>query len=592
MISKVDHPRSFSFVPSICQLWKYVKPYKTTLLGGLLAILASATTTLVLGQGLRLFIDHGFSKDQTNLLHGALGFMVITVFIMALASFFRYYCVSWLGERITADLRKSLFQRLLSLDLAFYEKEKVGDLLSRVNTDTSMVQTLVATSVPIILRNGLIFLGGGTLLVMTSAKLTSIVLIFIPVVLVLVLIFGRFVRRLSKSSQDKLAEAGGYLEESLNFIATIKTYAREHFTRQHFDGFVEETFETAAKRIRARASLSATVIFSVFSVIAIMLWIGANDVLAGTLSGGELGSFVFYAVVVAGSVAAISDVLGDLSRAAGSVDRVMELMAETPTIQQPDSPEPLPKAIKGGLIFDSITFTYPSKPDQTALKDLSLDIKAGEKIALVGASGAGKSTLFKLLLRLYDIQKGSIKIEGLNIQDLRFEDLRGLFSVVPQDPVVFATSALENIRYGRPTATNAEVKSAAKAAQADIFIQELPEGYETFLGEKGVRLSGGQKQRIAIARAILKDPKILLLDEATSALDSENEALVQQGLATLMKNRTSIVIAHRLSTISSLDRIIVLEDGQVVESGSHTNLLKNNGPYAALWALQSGKKVA
>jgi ATP-binding cassette subfamily B protein len=507
---------------------------------------------------------------------------------MAFGTFARFYLVSWLGERVVADLRKAVFDRVLALHPGFFEVTKTGEILSRLTTDTTLLQSVIGSSASMALRSALNFIGGIVMLFVTNAKLAGLVLLVVPIVVVPILIYGRRVRKLSRASQDRVADVGAFAEEAFNAIQTVQAFTHEAEDRKYFSVQVKNAFDTAIQRTWARGLLSAIVILLVFNAIAIILWIGGQGVISGEISGGELAAFVFYASVVAFSVGIISEVFGELQRAAGATERLVELLEEKPEIVAPENATLMPQPSQGWVNFNGVTFHYPSRPDMPALIDFNLHIKPGETVALVGPSGAGKSTVFQLLLRFYDPESGAIFVDGINVSDADPLDVRGQMALVPQDPILFGTNGWENIRYGRPDASDEDVRLAADAAAASEFLDELPDGFGTFLGEKGMRLSGGQRQRISIARAVLRDPGILLLDEATSALDAENERLVQNALGKLMGGRTTIIIAHRLATVLNADRIVVIDKGRMVAIGSHDELIKNSPLYARLAALQFG----
>ncbi|HZQ61571.1 MAG TPA: ABC transporter transmembrane domain-containing protein [Casimicrobiaceae bacterium] len=550
------------------------------------ALVIAAGAVLAVGQGLRRVIDHGFSGADAAALDGALALMLLIVVVMAIATYARFYFVSWLGERVTADLRRDVFSHLLRLSPGFFELTRTGDVISRLINDTAMLETVIGSSASMALRNVLLLIGGLVMLALTSPKLTLLVLVGVPIVVTPILLFGRRVRKLARATQEKIGDVGAYIDEALHEIRTVQAYGHEDEDRRHFFARVEGAFTTAVRRIRQRALLIAAVIFLVFTAVGIILWIGGHDVVAGRLSPGQLSAFVFYAVLVASAAGTIGEVIGDVQRAAGATERLFDLLAVQSDVRAPVDPVALPAAPLGTVAFESVRFCYPSRPEAAALDGFSLAVAPGQKLALVGPSGAGKTTVFQLLLRFYDPQSGSVKIDGVDVRHADPHAVRQRIALVPQDPVIFAASVIDNVRYGRPGATEAEVIAACTAAHAADFVERLPEGYHTFLGERGVRLSGGQRQRLAIARAILADRPILLLDEATSALDAESERAVQQGLQRLMTGRTVIMIAHRLATVRNADRIIVLEAGRIVAIGTHAELLQRSPLYARLAALQ------
>ncbi|NIA70525.1 ATP-binding cassette domain-containing protein [Pelagibius litoralis] len=576
----------------LTDLWPFVRPYGLQLLGAMAALLVAAGTVLGLGMGLRRLVDEGFSAGNAALLNQAVLVLFGVVILLAAASYARFFLVSWIGERVVADIRKRIFDHILTLSPAYYEVTRTGEVLSRLTTDTTLLQTVVGSSFSIAIRNSLMLIGGSVLLLITSAKLTALVFLVVPLVLLPILTYGRRVRRLSRDSQDRIADLGVYAGETMDAIRTVQAFVHEGVDRRRFSARVEEAFGAARLRIAARAMLTAVVIVLVFGAVSVILWIGGHDVLSGRISAGELSAFVFYAIVVAGAAGAVSEVIGDLQRAAGATERLMDLLEAEPEITAPANPLALPTPARGAVSFDNVVFNYPSRPDRSALQGLSFTAQPGEKIAIVGPSGAGKTTVFQLLLRFYDPQEGSIRLDGVALPQADPADLRARIGLVPQEPVVFSADAWENIRYGRPNASDEEVRQAAAAAGALEFLEQLPDGLDSYLGEKGVRLSGGQRQRLAIARAILKDPPLLLLDEATSALDAESERAVQQALDRLMADRSTLVIAHRLATVLKADRILVIDEGRLVESGSHKELVAADGLYARLAALQFGQAAA
>jgi ATP-binding cassette subfamily B protein len=579
----VDEPARQRDLRVLQPLLGYLKPYWLAVVGALIALIIAAGTVMTMGQGLRVLIDRGFRGE---LLDQALLVFLAVIVVLALASYSRFFLVSWIGERVVADIRRAIFQHIIKLSPGFFEVTQTGEVLSRLTTDTTLLQVIIGSSVSMALRNALLFVGCTIMLAVTNPRLTGFVFLFVPLVIVPIIFFGRRVRRFSRASQDRLADVGAFGTETLGSVRTMQAFTHETIDRERFTVHVEKAFATAIDRVRARAFLTAIVIMLAFGAVGTILWLGGKDVIANRITAGELSAFVFYAVIVAGSVGAISEVFGDLQRAAGATERLLELLSTQPDIAAPESPIALPDPPNGRLSFERVTFAYPSRLDTPALVGFDLDVKPGETVALVGPSGAGKSTVFQLLLRFYDPQSGRVAVDGVELRDVDPAQLRSRFGLVPQDPVIFSADAAENIRYGRPDADDDEVSAAAGAAAATEFLDRLPDGIHTHLGEKGVRLSGGQRQRIAIARAILRDPAFLLLDEATSALDAESEQLVQQALERLMTNRTTIVIAHRLATVLVADRIVVMDRGEVVAEGTHAELIKRGGLYARLAELQ------
>ena len=580
-----DRPKSKNYA-YLKRTYAFMAPYKKQLLIFVIALTISSLGTLSIGVGLKFLIDRGLAARDPDLLTEGLLIVLSIVVVIASATYVRFYYISWIGERVVADIRKAAFSQILKLSPGFFETTKTGEILSRLTTDTSVLQQVVGSSLSIAIRNAFSLVGGIVMLLVTNAQLTGYVALTIPAVIVPILLYGRRVRKLSRESQDRVGDVSAYAEEHLNAIRTVQAYVHEDIDRDFFNRNVESAFSTAMRRILARAALGSIVILLVFGAIAFVLWAGGRGVIAGTVSPGDLAAFIIYAVMVAGAVGAMSEVMGDLQRAAGATERLVELMETEPAITPPANPKPMPSPARGAVSFTDVTFHYPSRSDTAALRGLNLTIAPGEHVALVGPSGAGKSTVFQLLLRFYDPQAGNVRIDGMDLREVDPRDARMRIGLVSQDPVIFAADAMENIRYGRPTATDDEVRAAAEAAAAMEFISKLPDGMKSFLGERGVRLSGGQKQRIAIARAILRNPALLLLDEATSALDAENERLVQKALEGLMVGRTTMVIAHRLATVVNADRIAVIDDGHLVATGRHDELLKSNALYARVAALQ------
>ncbi len=572
-------------VASLRRILPFISPYKWIVAAAGVALVVSASSVLAIGQAIRRVIDHGFGQEQGLIDQYFLALLGV-VCILAAATFARYFLVTWLGERIIADIRKAVYSHVIGLSPAFFEATRTGEILSRLTADTTLIQTVVGSTASIALRNILMFVGGTVLLVISSPKLTGLVFALLPVVILPILVFGRKVRRLSRDSQDRIADITNYAEESLGAIQVVQAFCHEFLDRLRFGKITDDAFVVAILRTRARAWLTALVMLLIFGAIDAVVWIGANDVISGEMSGGQLAAFVFYAIIVAGALGALAEVYGELQRAAGATERLVELLSVNSSIIVANAPEPLPSLGSCAISFKEVTFEYPSRPDLPALKRFNLEVASGETVALVGPSGAGKTTVFQLLLRFYDPQEGAVLLDEINLRHADPTEVRSKISLVPQDPVIFAANARENILYGRPDASEEQIAAAADAAKASDFIESLPDKYLSFLGQKGILLSGGQRQRLSIARAILADPPVLLLDEATSSLDAESERAVQEALEGLMADRTTIVIAHRLATVLKADRIVVMEHGTVVEMGRHEDLVKQNGLYARFAALQ------
>jgi len=569
-------------VAGLLRLAIWLRPYRGHVAGAVSTLVLAAVGVLALGQALRVMVDRGLAAGQSNALDQYLAGMLVLALLVAAATAARFYLVSWLGERVAADLRRRVFGQVLGLDPAFYDTARVGELQSRITADTTIIEQVFGSSLSLALRNALLFVGSLALLLVTSPRLTALVLLGVPVVVIIVVGLGRRVRRRSRTSQDRVAAIGSHVDEALHGIRTVQAFNHEHVERQRFGERVEAAFRAAELRIRDRALLTGTAMLVVFCGVGVILWVGGHDVLAGRMSPGSLSAFVFYAALMAGSVAVISEVIGDLQRAAGAAERLDELLATRPRIRPPDAPRALPEPPRGRVALSDVHFGYPSRPDVTVLNGATLEAGDGETLALVGPSGAGKSTIFQLLLRFYDPDRGRVLVDDTDVRHVDPVALRERIGLVPQEPVIFAADARENIRYGRPDAGDAAIRSAASAARADELLDALPEGLDTFLGERGVQLSSGQKQRIAIARALLRDPAVLLLDEATSAVDAANELRIREALRTVMRGRTTVVIAHRLATVQSADRIAVLDQGRVQAVGRHDELVEASGLYARL----------
>ena len=565
----------------------FLRPYRWQTLGALIALIITAAIALSMGQGVRLLVDQGFVTGSPERLNHAIEIFLLLVLALAAGTFTRFYLVSWIGERVVADLRRRVFDHLIDLHPGFYENARSSEIQSRLTADTTLLQSVIGSSLSLFLRNALMVIGGIVLLFITNPKLTSIVVIALPLVLAPILIFGRRVRGLSRLSQDRIADVGSYVAETLGQIKTVQAYNHQALDRERFAATVEGAFDTAVKRILQRSWLITLVIVLVLGAVAVMLWVGGMDVMAGRISGGELAAFVFYSLIVGTAFGTLSEVIGELQRAAGAAERIGELLQARNEIHAPASGmQRLPARVSGRLQLQDVHFAYPTRLDKPAVDGISLTVQPGETLALVGPSGAGKSTLFDLLLRFYDPQQGQLLIEGVPLPSLDPQDLRRHFALVSQSPALFVGTVEENIRYGQGLASPAQIEQAARAAHAHEFIEALPQGYQTLLGEGGQGLSGGQRQRLAIARALLVDAPILLLDEATSALDAQSEHLIQQALPTLMQGRTTLVIAHRLATVQNADRIAVIDQGRLVAVGTHRQLLDSSELYARLAALQ------
>jgi ATP-binding cassette, subfamily B, bacterial len=564
----------------------YVARYRGRVTLAFISLTIAAITTLVVPLAVRRMIDFGFTPEGIARINSYFSVMIAVVGVLALASASRFYLVMTIGERIVADLRRDVFAHLMSLSPAFFDSSRSGELISRLTADTTQIKSAVGASVSIALRNVMLFIGATAMMVVTSPRLSGLVLLAIPLIVLPLMAFGRWVRRLSRNAQDTLADASAYASELVGGIRTVQAYTGERLANARFGGDVEQAYDAAVGSTRARALLTAIVIFIVFTSVVVILWIGSNDVESGLITPGRLGQFVLYAAFAATGLGQLSEVWGEVSAASGAAERLFEILQVKSQIRAPVSPVALPEPPRGDVTFDNISFSYPTRPDAPAVHGVSFSVRAGEKVAIVGPSGAGKSTLFHLLLRFYDPASGTISVDGVPIRSADPTEVRKRIALVPQDPMVFAASARDNIRFGRPEAGDAEVERAADLAHASEFLRQLPHGFDAPLGERGVTLSGGQRQRIAIARAILRDAPLLLLDEATSALDAESETLVQTALEELMRHRTTLVIAHRLATVLSCDRILVMDQGRIVEQGTHASLVAANGLYARLARLQ------
>ncbi len=579
-----DRPKAKTVGP-LRQLMPFLKPYAGLMWGALGALILTAGLSLSFPLVVRGVID-SFSNDNLENIDHVFVYAILIAGALALGTALRFYLVTRLGERVIADIRQAVYNKVIGMSPVFYEKIMTGEVLSRLTTDTTLILSVISSSISVALRNVLMFIGGMGFMLFTSAYLTGLVLLTVPMIIIPIVIFGRRLRNLSRESQDKIADSSGMASETLLAAQTVQAYTHEPQSREKYDGLVEAGFETAKRRIMTRSIMTASIIFLVFTGVVTVLWVGTGVVQRGEMGAGQLVQFVIYAVMVAGAVGALSEIWGELQRAAGATERLVELINAEDPIQDPAAPTPLKTPVQGEIAFNNVTFHYPARPNVAALSGLTLRINPGETVALVGPSGAGKSTLFQLLMRFYEVSDGEITLEGTPIKALGRVDMRRQMALVPQEPVIFATSAMENIRFGRPDASDAEVIEAAKAAAAHDFLSKLPEGYASYVGERGVMLSGGQKQRIAIARAILRDAPILLLDEATSALDAESERLVQQAVEAMALERTTLIIAHRLATVKKADRIVVFDEGKVVAEGTHDELVAENGLYARLAKLQ------
>ncbi|SHH39169.1 ATP-binding cassette, subfamily B [Cognatiyoonia sediminum] len=584
-IQSEDDREASKQVGALKQLWPFMRPYKLMIALATIALVTTAGLSLILPLAVRRVIDN-FNEESAALLQQYFLAALGVAGLLAVGTALRYYLVTRLGERVVADIRKGVFTRMIGMSPSFFEKLKTGEVLSRITTDTTLILSVIGSSVSVALRNVLILVGGIALMLWTSIKMSLLVLWPIPVIIFPIIFLGRRVRRLSKENQDWIATSSGDASEQLLSAQTVQAFTHEDLSRLKFDDVTEKSFVAARRRIATRAVLTAIVIFVAFSGVVGFLWMGANDVRSGVITIGELVQFMIYTIMVAGSVAALTEIWSELQRAAGATERLVELLGAEDDVSDPTQPVKVPSALSGEITFDDVTFSYPSRPSVSALDGVSLHIQPGETVALVGPSGAGKTTIIQLVQRFYDPQSGVIKLDGIDLKDMERQAFRKHIALVPQDPVIFADTARENIRFGRPEASNAEVETAAKAAAAHDFLTALPEGYDSHVGERGVMLSGGQKQRIAIARAILRDAPILLLDEATSALDAESENAVQKAVDQLAQNRTTLIVAHRLATVKKADRIVVFEGGQIVAQGTHDSLVSEGGLYARLAKLQ------
>ncbi len=588
MTDTSERPKGRSLAP-LRALVPFVKPYRGTLLLAVGALLLAAAAQLSLPVALRFLIDRGLlAEDAATIDRYFLALFGVAV-AFGLFAALRFYLVMWLGERVVADIRAAVYRHVVKLDAPFFEVTKTGEILSRLTTDTTLIQSITGAGLSIVIRSAVTLAGATVMLAVTSPRLAGVILVLVPLVLVPIIVLGRRLRVLSRASQDRIADTSGLAGESLNAISIVQAFTLERLLSEQYREAVMTAFRVAVRRIRVRSLLTATAILFIFGAITFVLWLGTQSVLTGGMSAGQLGQFLLYAIFAAGSAAGLSEMWGEVQRAAGAMERLVELLQASPEIVAPPEPVAFPAVSEGSIRFESVTFSYPSRPGTMAIEGFDLSVESGERLAVVGPSGAGKSTLFGLLLRFYDPQSGIIRIDGVDIAQADPRAVRARIGLVPQETVIFGTSVRENIRYGRPDASDDEIEAAARAAAADDFIRQLPSGYDTFLGERGTRLSGGQRQRIAIARAILKDPPILLLDEATSSLDAENERLVQEALERLAEGRTTIVIAHRLATVLEARRTVVMDHGRIVDIGTHDELVKRDSVYARLASLQFGE---